>query len=362
MSVIKAFDKTIYKKDSTGKIRFLTVKTYGAQVQQLSGVVNSEKIIEHCHLCAGKNIGKANETTPYEQAALEAASKIETKMSAGYFESKEDAENNKVILPMLAKNYKKEYKKITYPCYVQPKLDGMRALYGNTGNGVLEFISRKGKSITTMGHIESQFQTLDSVLDGELYVHGETFQENMRLIKKDRGEETKKVKYHVYDIVSDKPFIERFQELKTLVSGLDTLEVVKTFHVSNESALKDLHSKFISQGYEGTIVRHGNSGYAINKRDSQLLKYKDFIDISCEVVDILPSEKNPEQGVVHCKIDKDGTPYTFGCGMKFSHAAREEILKNKVHFIGEIAEIRFFEYSEDGIPRFPVCHGFRLDK
>ena len=65
---------------------------------------------------------------------------------------------------------------------------------------------------------------------------------------------------------------------------------------------------------------------------------------------------------VPCKLDKDGETHTFGCGMKFSHTAREEILKNKEQYIGEIAEIRFFEYSEDGIPRFPVCHGFRIDK
>ena len=48
--------------------------------------------------------------------------------------------------------------------------------------------------------------------------------------------------------------------------------------------------------------------------------------------------------------------------MKFSHAEREEILQNKDQYIGQMAEIRFFEYTEDGLPRFPVCHGFRLDK
>ena len=47
--------------------------------------------------------------------------------------------------------------------------------------------------------------------------------------------------------------------------------------------------------------------------------------------------------------------------MKFSHVEREGILKNKTHFIGHYAEIRFFEYTDDGLPRFPVCVGFRLD-
>ena len=48
--------------------------------------------------------------------------------------------------------------------------------------------------------------------------------------------------------------------------------------------------------------------------------------------------------------------------MKFSHAEREEILINKENYIGKTAEIRFFEYTEDGIPRFPVAVGIRLDK
>ena len=42
--------------------------------------------------------------------------------------------------------------------------------------------------------------------------------------------------------------------------------------------------------------------------------------------------------------------------------ALADILKNKEMFIGKKAEIRFFEYTDDGLPRFPVCFGIRLDK
>jgi ATP-dependent DNA ligase len=356
---IKSFSKKIYKLDTTGKVRVLHVYTKNSDVIQNSGVHGSENMINHSHTCEGKNTGKSNETTSEQQAILEAISKIENKMSTGYFNTVEEAKNNIVILPMLAKDYKKEFKKIKYPCAVQPKLDGMRALY-NSKKG---FISRKGKSIDTMVHIESILQKYSNVLkdnhlDGELYVHNESFQANMRLIKKNRGEETQKVKFCVYDIVLDIPFVDRFNILLDLASNIDGFELVKTYIVSDEESLKSLHIKFISDGYEGTIVRHSDAGYGINKRDSQLLKYKDFIDVACEVVDIVPSDKNPLQGVVHC-ISGNGT---FGCGMKFSHKEREEILANKDHYIGQTAEIRFFEYSEDGTPRFPVCHGFRLDK
>ncbi len=364
MIEIKNYSKKIYKKDSKGKVRVLHVYTKGSDVVQNSGVHGSENMISHTHTCEGKNIGKSNETTPEQQAVLEATSKIENKMSTGYFKTVEEAENNIVILPMLAKDYKKESHKVKFPCIVQPKLDGMRALYNNqTG-----FISRKGKAINTMNHIVKEMPIVahllnKTFLDGELYVHGETFQENMRLIKKDRGEETKKVKYYVYDIVSDLPFTERFKLLKSYAFAIDAIELVKTYVVNDEKALKRLHSEFISQGYEGTIIRHSNAGYAINKRDSQLLKYKDFIDITCEVIDIVPSEKNPKQGVIHCQFDgKNGQTATFGCGMRFSHKEREEMLILKEQYIGQTAEIRFFEYTDDGLPRFPIMVGVRLDK
>lgn len=363
METIEAFDRTVYKKDSKGKIRFLTVKTYGALVQQLSGIVGSEKLVEHKNTCIGKNIGKSNETSPEEQANLEAAAKIENKMSTGYFNTIEEAKTEKVVLPMLAKDYKKEYTKVVFPCYVQPKLDGMRAIGGKEQT----LTSRKGKDIFTMVHIQTELCDLSVIdlLDGELYAHGESFQENMRLIKKYRPNKSEEVKYHVYDLVlPNMAFISRYTILKHLVESCEHIELVPTFEVKSEEEMIEYHQKFLGEGYEGTIIRHSDAGYAINKRDTQLLKYKDFIDISCEIIDIVPSEKRPEQGVCVCRtktIIPDNAK-TFNTGMKFSHAEREEILTNKSKYIGQIAEIRFFEYTDDGLPRFPVCVGFRLDK
>ena len=108
------------------------------------------------------------------------------------------------------------------------------------------------------------------------------------------------------------------------------------------------------------MIRHSDEGYAVNKRSSQLLKYKDFLDEAYIVQAVLPSESRPEQGIISCYCPK--TKVTFQTGMKFSHEAREEILRNKHMYIGQMAEIRFFEYTDGGIPRFPVCVGFRFDK
>lgn len=354
--------KRIYKKDSSGKIRYLEISNDGHFVVQESGVVGTNSPVINRSACEAKNVGKSNATTPESQAYIEAQAKLTEKMRLGYFNSIEEAQEKggkDFLLPMLAKDFKKEMKKVTFPCYVQPKLDGMRAL------GTEEaLMSRTGKEIDTLKHIVLA-DLEDVVLDGELYAHGISFQENMKLIKKYRPHLTEQVKYHVYDIVMDAPFRTRLTVLQELLARLNNpeLEIVPTYFVQSKAEIDAFHQQFIAAGYEGTMVRHSDEGYAVNKRSSQLLKYKDFLDEVYEVFDVVPSESRPEQGVVVCaKIFEGVAVATFNCGMKFSHAEREETLANKKEYIGKMAEIRFFEYTDGGLPRFPVCVGFRLDK
>lgn len=338
----------VYKKDSKDRIRFLEVFADGAELVQRSGLVDGA-VVENRSTCKAKNIGKVNETTPEQQAELEAISKIETKRSQGYFDSIEEAENEVVILPMLAKDFKKEEKKVKYPCYAQPKLDGMRATC--VGG---KFISRKGKEIDTIRHI-----TIDSnlIYDGELYVHGESFQENMRLIKKYREGESERIKFCVYDVVSNEPYSERVKLLRQLATNPD-VEIVETLEINSKEELLIFHKKNLREGYEGTIIRHSDAGYEANKRSSSLLKYKDFMDIDAEILDIIPNEKNPKQGTPLLVYKEK----EFKAGVKMSHKDREELLANKKDYIGKKANIRFFEYTDDLIPRFPIMIGVHEDR
>jgi len=367
------YSKKIYKKDSKGKVRVLHVYTKGSDVVKNSGVHGSENMVSHIHTCKGKNIGKSNETTPEQQAVLEAKSKIETKMTTGYFETVDEAKNSEVILPMLAKPYAD--KAINWSegeVHIQPKLDGMRCL-AFVSKGKVQLLSRKGKEIITMDHIVSDLNKITDdksyILDGELYAHGKTFQENMKLIKKKRTESIT-VRFIIYDIVdTNSSYTDRLENLSQILKRhvYDHCRLISTSKIKSSEFIKDWHNNYVNLGYEGAIIRHSDKGYEVNKRSSSLLKYKDFIDMTYKVVDIVPSDKNPKQGVVHCaELSTNGGKHlstiTFGCGMKFSQADREDILKNKEDYIGKNAEVRFFEYTDDGLPRFPVCVGFRLDK
>jgi len=358
--------KSIYKLDTKGKLRVLHVWTEGAMLCQSSGLMDG-KLVCHKKESKPKNIGKLNVTTGPEQARFEMESLITDKLTKGYFNSIEEAEKGNVQLPMLAKDYKKEEHKIKWAgdVFIQPKLDGMRCLAHCSADGSVKLISRAGKPIENMDHIIKSLSKLktDVILDGELYAHGEDFQRQMELIKKYREGETEKVKFHIYDVVQNLPFLDRILYVCEYITSkinddFEPLVYVETTGIKNEKDLKQLHRNNIENGYEGSIVRHGNSGYKLNGRSDSLLKYKDFIDLALPIKDIIQNDAIPTHGTPVFEINGK----SFKSGLKYSHERRTDFLTNRDQYIGQTAELRFFEYSNDGIPRFPVMVGIRLDK
>lgn len=359
----------LFKKDTAGKIRTLEIYTEGADLCQKSGLIDGEKVL-HRKTCKAKNIGKSNETTPELQAYHEQMSKVAEKLDEGYFYTEKEAAEGEVVLPMLAAEYEKMSSKINWfdNVYAQPKLDGQRCLV-IVKDGKVKLMSRAGKEIDTMDHIKKEIENITSfesnfILDGELYAHGLSFQDNMKLIKKVRPE-TVNVMYHVYDMVdTDKVYSDRLNMLRAVCIALQgnnpnsKIVSVETTLIGSPQMLTVIHGKNLADGYEGTMVRHGDSGYEINKRSNSLLKFKDFLDLACEIMDVEPSDARPDQGVVICKH----MGQLFRANAKMSHEERRELLTNKQDYIGKTAEIRYFEMTDGGLPRFPVFVGVRLDK
>ena len=98
------------------------------------------------------------------------------KISEGCFENIDEIDNTKYFEPMLANKYEDIVKKgkMKFPCWAQPKLDGMRDIAQHTG-----MRSRKGKPIISAPHITHELESLfkeypHMILDGELYRDWET--------------------------------------------------------------------------------------------------------------------------------------------------------------------------------------------
>ena len=79
------------------------------------------------------------------------------------------------------------------------------------------------------------------------------------------------------------------------------------------------------------------------------------------IVDVEPCDSRPEWGTPIFKWDKAENGI-LKAGTKLSHEDRIDLLANKQNYIGQIAELRFFEFSDTGVPRFPVYLGLRVDK
>jgi DNA ligase-1 len=137
----------------------------------------------------------------------------------------------------------------------------------------------------------------------------------------------------------------------------DCIHVVPTFEAEDKEHLDDYYGKYLDDGFEGQMIRATESPYE-NKRSKNLLKRKEFIDEEFEVIDIEEGAGNRTGTAKHlvCK-NKDGK--TFHSNIKGPFDYLEEILKNKKDYIGKLATIKFFQYTPDGVPRFPYAIGFR---
>jgi len=265
---------------------------------------------------------------------------------------------------MLAKKFEDEEEKIDWKtCYIQPKLDGQRALNICNKKGEVTLLSRDGvdiqKTHNSMKHIIDEFSKIkeDIIYDGELYCHSieDNFQEIMKAIKKYRSGLSEMIKHYIYDVVSSKSFKERFIDLE--INNQHCIKV-PTYKITSKEEMLKYHEQFLKEGYEGSIIRHGNQGYQLNSRSSFLLKHKDFEDNDYLIVDIRPAENRPEWGIVVCKCGDQ----TFDATPKMSHEKKKELLKNKDFYIGKTAVIKHWGFTEKGLPRIGVYKGYRLDK
>ena len=97
--------QTLYKIDTTGKLREWTTVIEDACFYAIKGVVGGKLIEDKPRRCEAKNVGRSNETTPQVQAELEAQAKWQKKLDKDYALSPEEAGEQKFYSPMLAQKY-----------------------------------------------------------------------------------------------------------------------------------------------------------------------------------------------------------------------------------------------------------------
>ena len=367
--------KALYKFNANGKLQQWSVsvitKDKKVFIIREYGQVNGK--IQRSH----KEVTKAkSQDTLEEQAIFEAkrewVNQIEKKQYSIEKPEIQEGKKQKTVkqfTPMLAQTYKKE-KEFKTPCLVQPKLDGVRAYFHES-----KFRSRNHKEYFNMQHLtNSLIKVKDNVIfDGELYNHSMTFQELMKFVKlkeinKDEGKMLPKinkyVEYHIFDCYfpdnPEMPFIERYKYLQSIQKLFKKSQVffVEAEELSSIKKLDEFHKKYASSGYEGIMLRTPESPYEF-KRSKFLQKHKVFIDDEFEVIGYDKEVQDGIELVVWVCRTKENLE--FNCRPKGTHDERSELYKNADKYVGKKLTVVFQEYTDDGIPRFPVGKGFRDD-
>lgn len=355
----------LYAKSSNGKVKIWEIEAIDNKMIIKSGYEDGKQNTQTKEI-KGKSIGKINETSDSEQCVLECKSKWQHKLDEQYTENKDNIksyEEQEVLLPMLALNYKDRSHDIHFPCYVQPKLNGVRCIYQNG-----KFMSRKGKEYTTLNHLVSELQELNiDIPDGEIYVHGMTLQEIIRRVKKDRGVSSEALEYWIYDQIWDETFGDRTEDLKAAfeldengdprLKPLVKLIRVPTILVNSEKEIKELHDKWVKQGFEGAIIRNVDGMYKVKHRSKDLQKFKEFFDDEFKIVGGHEGSGEDKGTVIFEVETKNGQ--VFSVRPKGTREMRIEWMKNIDKLKGEFLTVRYQNLSESGIPIFPV--GVKID-
>ena len=352
----------LYKMDSKGKIRvwdiFVGEKDGVPYYSVMHGQQDGQMQYSHVDVPEGKNIGRANATTADQQCLLEAKALHEKQMSRkGYTES---IPSEVPALPMLAHKYKDFAHKINFPAAVSCKIDGLRLIV-SIKDGVVKTTSRTGKELLGLAHITDELVNLgqDIVIDGELYSDIYPFEEIVSIVRKKNSLDPrmKDIYFYAFDLINTDPYRQRVVDLDDFIEDLKNTKIVPYYIVDNDAQIKSHHEKFIIDGYEGTMIRNLESKYQPNKRSYDLLKLKDFIDAEFTITGWCVGKGKFANVPTFSFLTHDAKP--FEAVPKGNEEIRAEYLNKAGSYIGAQATIRFFEYTNDGIPRFPVMLGVR---
>ncbi|UAV89637.1 DNA ligase [Pseudomonas phage COT4] len=381
--------KTLYGLDKKGGFKVWTIQVEQVHCDlpeamitishgKLGGkmTVKTESIVEGKQ---GRNV--------FEQAVFEAKARIKKQEDKNYRENKDDLQEID-ILAMLAADYRKQGHRIEYPCYGSVKYDGVRALAKKRA-GVVTIESR-----TSQAYDLPQLQAIltihmqdGDIWDGEIYKHGYELQDIVSAVKRTdtQGEIDKafrkwekaqteddklkaeealdearsihelrpQLEFHIFDVVSDKTFKERVEDLDTLtgipvVSPL--IQITQYLWIADEADMKAKHKVAVEQGYEGIMLRNFKGLYESGKRSADLQKYKEFLDSEFLVLDIIPDKQGNGIFIVQNDLNEHAFQVVMG-----DLAARAKALAEKETFIDKLLTVKYqTRYKGTLLPQFPT--------
>lgn len=371
----------LYSKTATGAINVWQCWTEGPYVVTTWGQIDGKMQTSRFE-CEPKNVGRSNATTAEEQAIKEAEALWKKQKKKKYFETLEAAEEGKGgrLKPMLAQKWEDHKHKVKYPATMQPKLDGVRCFaFWKEGD---VYLQSRGGDPYEMEHVKKVLRfslPRGMVLDGELYSHGVSLQTLNSLVRRPRYPMPEAalqtvattelfsdaVTYCVYDATQSSKagpsWPTRMRWLSTFFesSHLPPHAVwpVPSVTVTDEVGVRSTYEGFIQAGYEGAMIRTHEGTYRFGYRSPHLLKMKEWQDAEFRIVGWTIGKGKFSQVPIFKCITNEGKE--FDVAPKGTEEERKQMLSQAPHLVGKLLKVKFFDWTNDRIPHFPVGLGVR---
>ena len=401
--------KTLVSKDSKGKIRVVEIFYEGDETTRIYTIYRYTGQFEGKLTTQPKIVvdrGKATRNI-HEQVELQFKALVKGYKDKGYIELENEIDNyssedlyklfgdapagtNGVVKPMLAKQADKVTKTNIFDkkWIASRKIDGLRCIIYLGDDGKLHTSSRGATNydsamfeILTHPALIKLFKNNEGLmLDGECYHHGYTLQQINSIARTQKvAKDLEILQFYWYDIVDlNNPFKTRLAKMKSIASELKEygseiswepdrifkenelrIQFVPQVEVSGWDNMMKLHNEYVSEGWEGLVIRDPERPYKPNGRTNDMIKIKVYKDDCFKVVGKEAGLRGSEDMVFIMEMP-DGR--TFKAKPFGDREQKEEYWINfDKKYKGHIGECKFFYYSDDGIPLQPAFKAFRDD-
>lgn len=364
------------------------------------------------YISVGKNIGKSNATNHLTQAISEVTSKWNKKIKrSGYTTDKASLNDIVVeqIRPMALHELPPQNEKSPFdlsgtnlwtegdPVLVGRKLDGNRMMAFMNGNGEIILYGRGGDPPpNSLTHIREQLKFLfgehpDMVFDGEIYRHGITHSE-LNGTYMNASKESSHIDFVIFDVIKPNAtrskdmiggYIDRLTILRDLFnkinkSAIPNITLNDSELASTSGEIEKIYKKYLSEGYEGAVVRHVDSPYEIGKlkevRSRRSLKLKPEFDAEFTIVGYKEGRGRDKGALVWilempARLIPDGVnpskvPKEFSARPMGSIDDRRVLYKKMKdefdsEYSGKPMRVLYTDKTKYGVPRFPRAVGVR---
>ena len=401
--------KTLISKDSKGKIRVVEIFYEGDETTRIYTIYRYTGQFEGKLTTQPKIIvdkGKATRNI-HEQVELQFNALVKGYKDKGYIELENEIDNyssedlyklfgdapagtNGVVKPMLAKQADKVTKTDIFNkrWIASRKIDGLRCIIylGDDGKlhtssrGATNYDSAMFEILTHPALIKLFKNNKGLMLDGECYHHGYTLQQINSIARTQKvAKDLEVLQFYWYDIVDlNNPFKSRLAKMKSIAEELKEygseigwdpdrifkenelrIQFVPQVEVSGWDNMMKLHNEYVSEGWEGLVIRDPERPYKPNGRTNDMIKIKVYKDDCFKVVGKEAGLRGSEDMVFIMQMP-DGR--TFKAKPFGDREQKEEYWINfEEKYNGHIGECKFFYYSDDGIPLQPAFKAFRDD-